>query len=113
MKVGFIGLGLMGGHMATNISRKYPVVVATRTPGKAVTFVAGKANMEASEDVAGVAKQCSIVILCVTDSPDVVNVAHGGLFEHAVRMGSKGGEARSLTLHSIATRYGYCGYVYH
>jgi 3-hydroxyisobutyrate dehydrogenase-like beta-hydroxyacid dehydrogenase len=30
-----------------------------------------------------VAQRSDVIIICVTDSPDVVAVAHGGLFEHA------------------------------
>jgi 3-hydroxyisobutyrate dehydrogenase-like beta-hydroxyacid dehydrogenase len=52
--------------------------------GKAAAFCVGKSNIEACEDMATLARSCQVVIVCVTDSPDVIDVARGGLFEHAV-----------------------------
>lgn len=90
MKVGFIGLGLMGGPMAKNILKAgFELIVATRTPGKAEGFVSSclEASKEArvrAGSIADVARGSEVIVLCVTDSPDVVNVARGpdGLFSH-------------------------------
>lgn len=84
MNVGFIGLGLMGQHMAVNISKHFDVYAATRTPGKASAVCEGRKGMHAMDSASDVARQCQVIILCVTDSPDVVAVAHGGLFDSAL-----------------------------
>lgn len=86
MKVGFVGLGLMGQGMVQNISKKFTVQVFTRTNGKAASFCMDKSNIEAIEDISVLARNCNIIVICVTDSPDVVKVARGGVFDNAVWM---------------------------
>ena len=77
LHVGFIGLGLMGGPMAQNIARAgFSLTVATRTPGKAESFAAQHACSSAPSPGA-LAASCRVVVLCVTDSPDVEKVARG------------------------------------
>jgi len=89
MQVGFIGLGIMGQPMARNLLRAgFPLVVATRTPGKAAAFAREHADLgriQAAETPAQVAAVCDLVITIVTDTPDVVAVAYGedGLFNAA------------------------------
>jgi len=91
MQVGFIGLGIMGQPMARNLLRAgFPLVVATRTPGKAASFAAENAalgRVQAAETPAQVAAECDLIITMVTDTPDVVAVAYGddGLFSTAKR----------------------------
>jgi len=87
-RVGFIGLGIMGQPMALNLLRAgYPLTVYNRTPGRAGSLVAGGAR-EASSP-AEVAKNSDIVIIMVTDSPDVTEVisGQGGVLE-GMRPGS-------------------------
>lgn len=70
--------------MVLNISKRFPVKINTRTSGKAVQFAIGKHNIEACEDVNTLAQNCQIIVICVTDSPDVVAVAKN-IFPNAVR----------------------------
>ena len=81
MQVGFIGLGIMGQPMVRNLLRAgFPLVVATRTPGKAAAFAREHAELgriQAAETPAQVAAVCDLVITMVTDTPDVVAVAYG------------------------------------
>lgn len=89
MQVGFIGLGIMGQPMARNLLKAgFPLVVATRTPGKAASFARDNAalgHVQAAETPAQVAALCDIIVNIVTDTPDVVEVAYGanGLFASA------------------------------
>jgi 2-hydroxy-3-oxopropionate reductase len=89
MQVGFIGLGIMGQPMARNLLRAgFPLVVATRTPGKAATFAAENAalgKIQSADTPAQVAAVCDLTITMVTDTPDVVAVAYGddGIFSTA------------------------------
>ena len=89
MQVGFIGLGIMGQPMARNLLKAgFPLVVATRTAGKAAAFARDNAalgKVQAAETPAQVAAVCDIIVNIVTDTPDVVEVAYGetGLFATA------------------------------
>jgi 2-hydroxy-3-oxopropionate reductase len=75
-KVGFIGLGLMGKPMATNLLRRgYEVVVHSRSPAPVDALVALGAQRAASP--AGVARLANRVITMVPDSPDVEQVLEG------------------------------------
>lgn len=70
MKVGFIGLGLMGGPMAMNIHKGgHELMVYNRTPEKLRPYI------ELGVPVAGspseLAARCEVVVTCVSDSPDV------------------------------------------
>ena len=89
MQVGLIGLGIMGAPQAQNLLRAgFALTVATRTPGKAGKFTADNkslGNVRAVNTGAEVAAACDVVITMVTDSPDVIAVAHGenGIFATA------------------------------
>ncbi|MBI1762268.1 MAG: NAD(P)-dependent oxidoreductase [Acidobacteria bacterium] len=89
MQIGFIGLGIMGQPMARNLLKAgFPLVVATRTPGKAANFADENATLgrvQAAATPAQVAALCDVIIVMVTDTPDVVEVAYGetGLFATA------------------------------
>jgi 2-hydroxy-3-oxopropionate reductase len=75
-RVGFIGLGLMGGHMARNILEAgYRLTVYNRTAAKAGPLLAAGAEQAASP--AEVAERTDVVITIVTDSPDVEAVLEG------------------------------------
>jgi len=76
IRVGFCGLGTMGAAMAANVARAgYPLTVWNRTPGKATESVAAGA-VEALSPSA-VASAAEVVILCVSDTPDVEAVLFG------------------------------------
>ena len=83
-KVGFIGIGIMGGPMVRNLLKAgYPVTVHNRTESKAKALLEEGAVWAASP--ADVAKKSDVVITCVTDTPDVREVLLGknGVIEAA------------------------------
>ncbi len=84
-RVGFVGLGTMGAAMAANLVRAgYPLHAWNRTPGKAGPLV----EMGAIE--AGTPRELAaavdIVVICVSDTPDVEAVLFGpdGIADGAV-----------------------------
>jgi 2-hydroxy-3-oxopropionate reductase len=75
-RIGFIGLGVMGKPMAGHIlSKGYPLVVHSRSPGPVDALVAAGAKAAASP--ADVARQSDIVITMLPDTPDVETVLTG------------------------------------
>lgn len=82
MRVGFIGLGIMGQGMALNLVAKgHDVVVWNRTASKAEALAeAGAAVAATPRDVAAA---CDIVAICVSDTPDVEAVLTGADGIHA------------------------------
>ena len=84
LKVGYIGLGLMGKPMARNILKAgFPLVVHNRSRAAVDELVAEGAT--AAWTPAEVARQVDIVITNLPDSPDVEMVALGadGIIEGA------------------------------
>jgi 3-hydroxyisobutyrate dehydrogenase len=81
-RVGFCGLGTMGAAMAANVARAgYPTTVWNRTPGRAGAAVAAGAVEAVSP--AAAASASDVVVICVSDTPDVEAVlfGEGGLAE--------------------------------
>lgn len=75
-RVGFAGLGTMGGAMAANLARAgFPLTVWNRTPGRAAEAV-GLGAAEAA-DPAALAAASDVVVTCVSDGPDVEAVLFG------------------------------------
>ncbi len=76
MRVGFVGLGTMGGAMAANVARAGHAVVAwNRTPGRAAHLAdLGVTLVERPSDVAAAS---DVVITIVSDTPDVEAVLFG------------------------------------
>lgn len=69
--------------MALNILKAgFALTVSTRTAGKAEQFAAQHKSCKAGT-IADVARVSDVVVICVTDSPDVEAVARGGLFANA------------------------------
>lgn len=84
LKVGYIGLGLMGKSMARNILKSgFPLVVHNRSQGAVEELTAEGAKPAASPSE--VANQVDVVITNLPDSPDVEQVALGeaGIIEGA------------------------------
>jgi 2-hydroxy-3-oxopropionate reductase len=82
--IGFIGLGIMGAPMASNLIRAgYLVTVHNRTREKEAPLVAEGARAVGS--AADVARISDVVITMLPDSPDVeaVYFGEGGIFEAA------------------------------
>jgi len=75
-RIGFLGLGTMGAAMAGHLGRSgRPLTVWNRTPGRAAELVAGGATEGASP--AAVAGASDVIVLCVSDTPDVEAVLFG------------------------------------
>jgi 2-hydroxy-3-oxopropionate reductase len=84
LKVGYIGLGIMGKSMARNIHKAgFPIVVHNRSRG-AVDELVGEGATAASSPVE-VARQVDVVFSNLPDSPDVEQVVLGpdGIIEGA------------------------------
>ena len=82
--VGYIGLGIMGQGMARNLLKKgFDVTVWNRTPEKMRSFE--EAGARAAKSPRDLAKRCDVVLICVSDTPDVVEVIEGedGVLEGA------------------------------
>ena len=77
LRVGFIGLGIMGGPMAQNILKAgFPLTVHNRTAAKAEALRAAGAAVASSP--AEVARASDICLSCVSDTPDVLDVVLDG-----------------------------------
>lgn len=86
-KVGFIGLGIMGRSMALNLRKAgFDVIVWNRTASRMNDLV--EAGAQAAASPAEVASQSDIIIICVSDTPDVQAVV---LEENGVLNGAKAG----------------------
>jgi len=75
-KIAFIGLGTMGAAMAANLRRAgFEVTGWNRTPGRAPDLV----DLGATEapTPAEAARSADIVVICVSDTPDVETVLFG------------------------------------
>jgi 3-hydroxyisobutyrate dehydrogenase len=86
--IGFIGLGIMGAGMATNLLRAgYNLTVWNRTPSKMGALM--EAGAAGASGPAEVAANSTILITCVSDTPDVADVVlgRGGIIE-AIRPGT-------------------------
>ena len=76
VRVGFCGMGTMGAAMAANLARAgFPLTVWNRTPGPG--GAAGLARRHRGRHPAGAAAASDIVVLCVSDTPDVEAVLFG------------------------------------
>ena len=76
MRVGFVGLGTMGGAMAANAARAgFEVTAWNRTPGRAAEL--GDLGVAMLASPSAVAAASEIVITIVSDTPDVEAVLFG------------------------------------
>lgn len=75
-RIGFVGLGTMGAAMAANLRRAgFAVTAWNRTPGRADELVA-LGGVEAASP-ADVGRASDVVVICVSDTPDVEAVLLG------------------------------------
>ncbi len=75
-RIGFIGLGTMGAAMAGHLARAgHPLTVWNRSPGRAGELT-GLGAVEAP-DPARLAAASDVVVICVSDTPDVESVLFG------------------------------------
>ncbi len=76
MRVGFVGLGTMGGAMAANVARAgFEVSAWNRTPGRAAEL--GELGVRLATSPAEVAAASEVVVTIVADTPDVEAVLFG------------------------------------
>ncbi|QGA53995.1 NAD-binding protein [Sulfolobus sp. E5-1-F] len=76
MRVGFIGLGIMGSSMAMRIHNAgFPLIVYNRTKSKTEPFM--KLGVPIANTPKEVAEKSDVVIDMVTDAPDVEEVLFG------------------------------------
>jgi 3-hydroxyisobutyrate dehydrogenase len=82
MRVGFLGLGAMGAHMARNLHQAGVLVaVWNRTPAKA-TGLAAELGCAAPATPADLARLSEVMVVCVAADPDVlalIEALHPGL----------------------------------
>jgi 3-hydroxyisobutyrate dehydrogenase len=86
--VAFLGLGTMGSAMAANLARAgFPLVVWNRTSGRAPELA--ELGVERAQSPADAARRGDLIVLCVSDTPDVEAVLFGpdGV-AHGARSGS-------------------------
>ncbi len=84
MKVGFIGLGIMGRPMSKNLIKAgYELFVCDHNKNNVDDVVA--AGAKSAENGAAIAKECDVIITMVQNSPQVREVAlgAGGIIETA------------------------------
>ena len=76
MRVAFLGLGTMGSAMAANLARAgFPLVVWNRTPGRAQDLA--ELGVETADHPADAAARAEVIVVCVSDTPDVEAVLFG------------------------------------
>jgi 3-hydroxyisobutyrate dehydrogenase len=86
-KIGFIGLGIMGRGMAHNLLKAgFELTVWNRTASKMEPLV--EAGAQAGQNPADVAARSEVIVICVSDTPDVEAVVAG---ENGVIEGAKPG----------------------
>ena len=74
LRVGFVGLGIMGRPMALNcVKAGFPMTVYNRTPAKTESLK--EAGASVAETPADVARESDVILLCVTATDDVLSVA--------------------------------------
>ncbi|WP_019155611.1 NAD(P)-dependent oxidoreductase [Robertmurraya massiliosenegalensis] len=85
MKIGFIGLGVMGSRIAIKLLQGgYDVTVYNRTVEKTVPLVAMGAEM--AEDIASLSKDCDIICCCLSMPKDCERV----FLDHVIPNANKG-----------------------
>jgi 3-hydroxyisobutyrate dehydrogenase len=86
-QIGFIGLGIMGRGMTHNLLKAgHNVTVWNRSAARMDEFAAAGAKTASSP--AELAAHCDVILVCVSDTPDVEEVLFG---EGGVGMGVKSG----------------------
>jgi len=86
-RVGFIGLGIMGQGMARNLLKAgFDLTVWNRTASKAQAM--GDEGAKVAASPAALAGECDVIVVCVSDTPDVEAVLFG---EHGVFDGVQSG----------------------
>lgn len=86
-RIGFIGLGIMGRGMVTNLLKAgFDLCVWNRSPGRIEEFLA--AGAVGADSPADLAARSDVILICVSDTPDVETVILG---EQGVIHGARAG----------------------
>ncbi len=86
MRIGFLGLGVMGGYMAANLAQQgYTVKAWNRTPNRPGIEIAASGGAEIVSSLQAAVESAEIVCTCVGDVPDVeaVILAETGVVQWA------------------------------
>ncbi|MCW5666257.1 MAG: NAD(P)-dependent oxidoreductase [Piscinibacter sp.] len=75
MRVGYVGLGAMGGALASHLVRKHALGVLDLNPAVVASFV--ERGARAAENGADLARRSEVVLLCLPRSADVRNALFG------------------------------------
>src|SRR6476659_3035267 len=74
--IGFLGLGTMGAAMAANLARAgFAVTAWNRSPDRAPEL--GDLGVTRADTPAAVAAATDVIVICVSDTPDVEAVLFG------------------------------------
>jgi len=80
MRVGLIGLGIMGSRMGANLLAKgQHLTVWNRTASR--TAALASRGAEVADSIAALTRASDVVLVCVSDTPDVEAVMRGGVIE--------------------------------
>ncbi len=99
-RIGFVGLGTMGAAMAANLGRAgFEISVWNRSPGRAPELDELGASRAATP--AAVAEASDVVVICVSDTPDVEAVLFGA---EGLAAGARSGHADHRLLDDLSGR---------
>jgi 3-hydroxyisobutyrate dehydrogenase len=77
-KTAFIGLGIMGGSMASNLVRAgFSVAGYNRTPGRATAMKAVESGVQVIGSPGQAVQDADVVFLCLSDVPDIEQMLFG------------------------------------
>jgi 3-hydroxyisobutyrate dehydrogenase len=110
MRVGFMGLGAMGAHMARNLHKAgLLAAVWNRTPAKA-TALAAELGCTAAATPAELARLSDVIVLCVSADQDVASVIEAALpGVHAGQLLLDCSTVSAETARSVASRLAGAG----
>ena len=74
MKVGFIGLGAMGAHMARNLHRTGLLASVWNRSSDKAQALAAELGCDLAASPAALAERCEVIVLCVAADQDVLDV---------------------------------------
>lgn len=76
MRVGFVGLGAMGMHMARNLHRSGLLTAVWNRTAEKSRALASELNVESPSDLAALGTNVDVAVTCVSADADVLAVVH-------------------------------------
>jgi 2-hydroxy-3-oxopropionate reductase len=76
-QVGFIGLGIMGGHMVPNLARRFPRIKAFDIEPQKIKAAVVTAGVTAAASIEEVGRDCNVILLSLPNSSAVETVVVG------------------------------------